>query len=242
LPTLVAALCANPVCVEVGTKFVAAATAVGSILDSLSQKISELPPSLGYGQLLIEHGCPPFVARGLAALAVRHGKRRAAESARERGVFDALRFLGQSPRQKRATLARARFLLEAWNETSIVETVFNQAGISEVEFIRLLQAAVDGDVLADRLTELAAAAASRLTLPRGPKISAASAAHQFLLENCPNVSKIPRPRSWQTPVPWVDALTDATGREFGNADFDSRPARRRSRCRREATRKCQGSE
>jgi hypothetical protein len=104
----------------------------------------ELPPSPGYEPLLIEHRCDPVVARGLATLAVRHGRRRAWESSWERRVFEAIRFFGRRRRQKRAILPRAALLLQASNETSIIETIFEEAGARESEFIGLLQFAVDG--------------------------------------------------------------------------------------------------
>ena len=47
-------------------------------------RTSELPPSMGYEQLLIANGCDPIAARGMAHIAVRAGKHQAMESKRHR--------------------------------------------------------------------------------------------------------------------------------------------------------------
>lgn len=101
-------------------------------------------PSPGYEALLMEAGWGQLAARGMAKLAVGHGKRRAKESTWYRPVFDAIRFLAKRPRQRRAILRCARLLLNAWNETSIIETIFDEAGVNETEFIRLLEDVMEG--------------------------------------------------------------------------------------------------
>jgi hypothetical protein len=67
-------------------------------------------PSPGYEPLLMEAGWSQFAARGVAKLAVRHGRRRAEESKWQRGVVDAIRFLARRKRQRRAILSRAKYL------------------------------------------------------------------------------------------------------------------------------------
>jgi hypothetical protein len=47
-------------------------------------RIAELPNSAGYEPYLMERGWNPIAARGMAALMVRHGNRRADESQRGR--------------------------------------------------------------------------------------------------------------------------------------------------------------
>src|SRR5258708_40101282 len=110
-------------------------------------KVAELPPSPGYEPLLIRYGVDPIAARGMARIVTHHGKRRAAESGWHRRVFDAIRFLAERVRQRRAIFRRARLLLEAWDKTSIIETVFDEIGLSETEFIGLLKALVEGRVV-----------------------------------------------------------------------------------------------
>src|SRR5271167_2225541 len=62
-------------------------------------------------------------SRGMAKLAVRHGRQCANESKWRRPVVDAIRFLAGRQRQRRAIIRRAQLLLRAWNETSIIETI-----------------------------------------------------------------------------------------------------------------------
>jgi hypothetical protein len=197
-------------------------------------RIGELPPSRGFEPLLIANGLNPVAARGVAAIAVRSGKRQAKESKWHRPVFDAIRFLAVPGRQKRAILARAKVLITAWKETSIIETIFDKAGLRETEFINLLEATSKGEsVDCRRLAKIAAEIAPHLSLSRGPKISAPSAALDFLLKNgTSELIKARRPYSRRSrSEEYCDALTEATRREFGNSHFESRSARRRSKAR-----------
>jgi hypothetical protein len=197
-------------------------------------RISELPPSRGYEPLLIANGWNPIAARGLAAIAVRSGKRQAKESKWHRPVYDAIRFLAVPGRQKRAIMARVNVLVAAWKETSIIETAFDKAGLHETEFINLLEATSRGKHVDYRhLAKIAAEIAPHLSLSRGPKISAPSAALEFLLEDgAPELVKKRRPYSRHNrSEEYCDALTEATRREFATPHFDSRSARRRSNAR-----------
>jgi hypothetical protein len=198
-------------------------------------RMKELPPSNGYEPLFVESDYDPILARGLADLAVRYGKLQARDSKRHRIVADAIRLLATS-RRKSTVLSRAKLLLAARNETSILEAAFSKAGLSETEFVGLLEAILRGEN-ADyqRLTELATEVAARLSLARGPKISAPSASHAFLLKHQIKLSRkrLPYSRRDRT-AKNCDALTEATQREFGDPTFDSRPARRRSKKRKHA--------
>jgi hypothetical protein len=203
-------------------------------------RTSELPPSRGYEPLLIANGCDPIIARGLANTAIRFGKRQARESKRHRPVFDAIRFLAEPGRQKRAIFTRAEVLIAAWKETSIIETIFDRAGLHETEFIDLLEAILNTeDVDYRRLPEIAAEIAPHLSLSRGPKISAPSAALEFLLENgVSELIKGKRPSSWRSrSEEYCDALTEATRREFATSRFESRSVRRRSNAQPKRTKK-----
>jgi hypothetical protein len=143
---------------------------------------SKLPASSGYEPLLVEAGWNRLAARGMAALLRRHGRRRARESKWHRPVFDAIRFLAQSQRQVRAILPRAKLILYAWKETSIIETLFDEAGLRDTtfEFINLLESAVNRrDVDRKRITEIAASVLPFVSINRGPKITAPSAAYEF---------------------------------------------------------------
>jgi hypothetical protein len=191
-------------------------------------KVGELSPSSGYEPLLIRYGLNPVLARGMARIAIRHGERRAAESEWHRRVFDALRFLAEPGRQRHAIFRRAQLLLEAWENTSIIETVFDEIGLSETEFIGLLKALVEGRAVdCRRITEIAARLTPHLSLGRGPKISAASAAHEFLLAAIEPITGA-HAYTWSAvDDDFTDPVTEATRKEFDEPHFDPRPAHRR---------------
>jgi hypothetical protein len=193
-------------------------------------KLKNLPPSKGYEPHFIEAGMAPIAARGLAGLAIKHGSRVAREAKHYKEVAQAIRFLAKV-RQKGATAQRARVILNAWRGTSVVETLFCSAGLEEFEFIRLLQELDDqGNTDYERLAHLAAQIEPHLSLSRGPKTSATSAAHAFLLD--PDIPIPPRRRPHSRgdrTAENVDPLTEATRIEFSKPDFDSRPAKRRSK-------------
>ena len=82
-----------------------------------------------------------------------------------------------------------------------------------------------------RLTEIAASIAPRLQNPRGIKVRAASAAHEFFLENVVMPQK-PRAYTWdQYKEDFTDSMTEATRHEFEDCEFDPRPAYRRFKAR-----------
>jgi hypothetical protein len=186
-------------------------------------------PSPGYEPLLMSAGWGQMAARGMAKLAVRHGRRRAEESKWQRGVVDAIRFLARRKRQRRAILSRARYLLQAQNESTIIGSIFGATDIFEGEFMHLLKRATEGrQVDYQRITDIAASIAPYLPANRGPKVSAASAAHEFLLNPEIDLSAARRPVAYQDrAAEYVGPLTAATRLEFDNTDFDSRSARRR---------------
>lgn len=188
-----------------------------------------LTPSPGYEPLLMSAGWGQLPARGMAKLAVRHGRRRAEESKWQRGVVDAIRFLARRKRQRRAILSRAKYLLQAQNESTIIGSIFGAIDMFEGEFMHLLKLAAEGQqVDYQRITDIAASIAPHLSANRGPKVSAASAAHEYLLNPEIDLSAARRPAAYQhREAEYVDPLTAATRLEFGNTDFDSRPARRR---------------
>ena len=208
--------------------------AVGAI----TQRAVESCPSTAYEPLLIEHGVNPIYARGLASLAIRIGTRHANESQRLPAVVDAIRFLAKPCRQRRAMLRRAEVLLAAWEETSIIETIFDDAGLIEVEFIGSLKSVVEGHAVAwRRITEIAATIAPLLSIPRGPKISAASASHEVFLET---VAEILAPRAYtRDPIreSYTDRWTAATRQEFRDPDFNPQAAHLRAKARRAAKKK-----
>ena len=138
-------------------------------------------------------------------------------------------------RRRRAILRRAEVLLAASEETSIIETIFDEAGLIELEFIGLLKSVVEGrEVAWRRITEIAATIAPRLSIPRGPKISAASATHEVFLET---VAELLAPRAYtRDPISeiYTDRWTAATRQEFRDPDFNPQAAHLRAKARRAA--------
>jgi hypothetical protein len=196
---------------------------VGLELASLRQA----PPSKGYEPALVADGFHELIARKTA---IRVGNREAKESRLRRPVHDAIKFLA-APRQRRAVISRAKLIFVAWNNTSIVETLFSNAAQSETEFIELLKAIVGGEAAdLDRLVEICAAISPSLSLSRGPKVRATSAAHEFILKRGIRLNKKRAPYARRDRAARNDdALTEATRVEFEVPDFDSRPSRRRRR-------------
>jgi hypothetical protein len=201
---------------------------IGLAIGKAIQYVEELAPSAGYEPFLIQTGCNPIGARLMAKIAVRSGTRQAKESQQNRPVCDAIRFLAQGNRQRRSIMQRAKILLAAWEETSIIETIFDKAGFSGTEFVSLLKSAIEGrDVERRRIAEIAAALAPFASVSRGRKVSAASAAHQFFLEGIVGLTKS-RAYTWSDlEGNFTDPMTRATRLEFKDPDFDPRPAHRR---------------
>jgi hypothetical protein len=196
--------------------------------------VANLPPSPGYEPMLASRGFNAIGARGLAYLTVRVGRRVARESSWRRPAYDAIRFLALPSRQSRAVIPRAKLLLSIWNETSILETALKEAGLDEFEFVNLLTIAEGRHADRQRLATIAATVSPRLSLPRGPKVSAPSAAYEFARKEL----RLPRAKGRRSlrsrSEEYVDALAEATRKEFRVRHFDSRSARRRIRRRRKA--------
>lgn len=132
------------------------------LIGELIHRIAASPASPGYEPMLINRGVKPFVARGMAHVVVRRGKRVAREGKRILEVAQAIRFLAEPGRQDRAIFRRSELLLAAWEETSIVDTIFDSAGANKLEFIELLKTFAKGDALARRrIAEIAAEVAPR---------------------------------------------------------------------------------
>ena len=111
---------------------------------TIAQRAVESSPSIAYEPLLIEHGVKLVRARGLASLTIRRGTQHANESIRLPAIVGAIRFLAKPGRDRRAILSKAEVLLAAWEETSIIDTIFDDAKLRESEFIGLLKSAVEG--------------------------------------------------------------------------------------------------
>jgi signal recognition particle subunit SEC65 len=117
----------------------------------------------------------------------------------------------------------------------MIETIFERArDAHKFEFIMLLKTFRKGDELARRrIAEIAADLVPHLPMNRGRKVSAASAAHEFLLEEAARVTKSEGYTYDEYEKDFTDPLTRATRAEFDDPDFDPRPAHRRFKKRRE---------
>jgi hypothetical protein len=218
----------QPACDGLLRAFSGFCTLIGAVI----QRVAESPPSKGYEPWLIERSINPIVARMMAGLLVRRGNRIAKESVRLTAVVRAVRFLAKPGRNRRAISSRVDVLLAAWEETSVIETIFADAGLNEFEFMRLVKSVSEGDEGAfHRFTEIAASLAPHLPIRRGLKVCAASAAHEFFLEY--TVKRMePRAYTWNEPKgQFTDSATEATRREFARRHFDPRPAYRRLKAR-----------
>jgi hypothetical protein len=200
------------------------------------RRVAESPPSPGYEPMLIKCGFDPILARMMARLLVRTGTRIENDSKRLRTVVGAIRFLAKPGRRRRALSRRAEVLLTAWEETSVIETIFDDAGLDVFEFVELLKSVAEGDEAARRrITKTAALVAPHLPSPRGRKVTAASAAHEFLLEEGVGVTGS-RSYTWDpNKEDFTDPLTAATRLEFACPRFSPRPAYRRLKARRRAS-------
>jgi hypothetical protein len=136
------------------------------------QRLAESAPSHGYEPLLVERGVSPIRARMMARLLVHRGLRIAEESKRYLRVVKAIRFLAKPNRRPSANAGKARLLLAASEETSIIETIFAAAGLDEREFIKALQLAAEGHQTAfRRLAEIATVIAPHASVPRGQRLA-----------------------------------------------------------------------
>jgi hypothetical protein len=197
-----------------------------SLLGLAFSTIAELPAS-GYEPVLISKGCDPVLARGLGNLALRMGNQMAEVAKCRRDVVSAIRFFSKSSSAGKVAIKKAVFLLHASQTCSAVETLFYEQGMSADEFLYLLNLFRRGQgVNHQRLTEIAKEISPSLTIPRGRKPSAASVAHEFLLQ------QINSGYSWSpSNEDFSDSLTQATRAEFGDQDFNPAPARRRINAR-----------
>ena len=195
---------------------------------AIPERAEENFPSKAYGPYLEAQGFSPFLAGDLAAWPSVLGQRHAKEAKRVARVVEAIRFLARGDRQKRAILSKAKLVLAASKETSIVDELFSNASLHEGGFLRLLQTVIDGGAIdRKRIRTIAAAIAPSLSPARGPKISAASAAHEQFLETHAYLGRRAGYTWSEYKGNFVDPRTQATRQEFGDRGFDPRPAYRR---------------
>lgn len=205
-----------------------------AMIGTIIARIDQSPPSPGYEPYLVKLGCNPIAARGLAAIAVRSGQRQENDARQQREVVEAIRFLARARHQRCTVLLRAKVLLSAWENSSVIEEIFAKLHRDEFEFIRLLKSVVEtrGRVPV-QLREIAADVALRLTCRRGPKISAQAIAHELFTQSVSAFTKQKaRAYTWSFKHDdFIDPLTRATRCEFSDLHFDPRTTRQRAKAR-----------
>jgi hypothetical protein len=190
------------------------------------------PPSPGYEPFLLRRGENPLLARMKAYITVAEGKKISDEMRRYRGVAEAIRSLAM-PNCSREEIARnIRHLLFAAAQTWVIRRVFLDAELDDSIFIYRLSGALQGNEEAIQyVMAIATQAAPKIRIPRGQKVTAASAAHEMFLEK----NGIRRASAY-TYSPqdddFVDEATLATRLEFPGQYFDPRSASRRLHARR----------
>jgi hypothetical protein len=194
---------------------------------------SRSPASPGYEPLLIKRGKNALLARLKAYLTVDRGKKIADESRKYREVVTAIRFLAKPNRSRWAVNRKIALLLAASRETRIIRAIFLEANLSDHILINMLPSAGQGNETAiERILEIARMAAPRIRIRRGPKVTAASAAHELFLEKH-GIRGASAYSYSELEKDFVDEATRATRLEFPGARFGPQPASRRLKARRQ---------
>jgi hypothetical protein len=190
------------------------------------------PKDEGYAKFLATLGYDRNWAGMLAAMIVEKGRVRAATAKRNAEFAQALRRLANPRLETEAFLANARVASEAMNTTLLTDGLFKDLRLLELEFIRELRFCLAGDLSGRAEVVRIAKAVWRLVrVSRGPKVTHASAAHEYFLE----IQSMFRPAAftWSPEnEDFTDQLTQATREEFDDPDFNPVPAWRRLRAKR----------
>lgn len=197
--------------------------------------ISGFAGSPGYEPLLIKRGENTLLARVKAYLTVNQGRKIANESRRYREVVTTIRFLAKPNRSRWAVNRKIAILLAASRETTIIRAIFIEAGLSDHILINLLPWAAQGNEMAtERILEIARMAVPRIRMRRGPKVTAASAAHELFLEKH-GIRGASAYSYSDLEEDFIDEATKATRLEFPGTRFGPQPASRRLKARRQLT-------
>ena len=190
------------------------------------------PKDKGYGRFLETLGYDRNWAGMLAARIVEEGRVQAGTAKKGSEFAQALRRLANPRLETEAFLANAKLVLEALAGTELTRGLFDERPRFEgLVFIRALRFCLAGD-LSDRphVCRIAKAIWRRVAVSRGPKLTPASAAHEYFLESqsiFENAAFTWSPYSED----FTDRLTQATREEFDAPDFNPGSARRRLRAK-----------
>jgi hypothetical protein len=190
------------------------------------------PKDKGYSKFLERLRYDRNWAGMMAAVIVEEGRVRAATAKRSTEFAQALRRLANPRLETEAFLANAKVALEAMAGTVSTRDLFD--GLPRfygLVFIRALRSCLAGD-LSDRpdVCRIAKAIWRRVAVSRGPKLTHASAAHEYFLESHSIFGT--GAFTWSPySEDFTDRLTQATREEFDDPDFNPVPARRRLRAK-----------
>jgi hypothetical protein len=201
--------------------------------DSVEVRIGrglKYPKDKGYAKFLATLGYDRNWAGMQAAYIVEQGRIRVATSRKRTAFAKALRQLAKPRLATKAFLDNARVALEAMDGTMLADELFlGPPPFEGLVFIPALQLCLAGDLSArSEVARLAEAAWRRVPVVRGPKLTLASAAHEYFLES---LRAFLRAGFTWSPYgeDFTDRLTIATREEFEDSDFSPVSARRRLR-------------
>ncbi len=187
------------------------------------------PKDKGYAKFLIKLGYDPNRAGMLAAMIVEEGRVRAATSKQSTEFSRALRRLADPRLETEAFLANAQVVHDAMNGTNLSSRLFEDRPPFEgLLFIQeLLRFCLAGDLSGRvEVARIAKAVWRRVAVSRGPKLTLASAAHEYFLESQSIFGSVAF--TWSPDdEDFTDSSTRATREEFDDPDFNPVPARRR---------------
>ena len=190
------------------------------------------PKDKGYAKIFVAHGYDPNWSGMLAAQIVEEGRVRSATSKLRADFAHALRRLADPRLKAEAFLANSKLVLEAMSGTTLVTGLFGDLPPFEgLVFVRALRFCLGGELSGRaEVTRIAAAIWRRVFVSRGPKLSHASAAHEYFLESQSIFSPAAFTRS-PDDGDFTDRLTQATREEFDDPDFSPESAHRRQRAK-----------
>ncbi len=143
------------------------------------------PKDRGYARFLAAHGYDPNRAGLLAAKIVEEGRVRAATSKLSTEFAQAPHQLANPCLEAEAFLANCRLVRETMDGTALATGLFRELRLFEgLVFIRELRFCLAGDLSGRaEVTRIASAVWRRAVVSRGPKLSHASASHEYFLES-----------------------------------------------------------
>ena len=142
------------------------------------------PQDKGYGKFLETLGYDRNWAGMLAAMIVEEGRVRAATAKRSADFAQVLRRLANPRLETEAFLADAKVALEAMDGTELTRGLFDGLPrFDGIVFIRALKFCRAGEMSwRSEVIRIADAVRRRVAVSRGPKVTHASAAHEYFLK------------------------------------------------------------